>query len=423
MPTTSAASPTTPTKLAGAGHGRGHEEAGLGGCEAAESRGMTMDYPSSIQRASERGKGISDVDDAGDAGGTERAGALPQISYEGVRRTRGSFEIKETYGSGMLPMASQTTPTRRAGADHGEGIHGALKEWHIPEWNCGCRSHDSGEATRRQGWAEGTPGPRRGRDGGVTRMSYEGVRRTQGSLNEHHVLVAMQLAAQSSEQYPQAYLPAMEINFLRNQGTHHMRFATDDPSLYPQQFSKTYPHLAVIRRRESNPDLAILWYNPTRDDLVPSSTISKGLGRFVWTKFRKLLNATQSIIARYNLYRHVSEPKAFGRVVQCMRMAVERLQSLPSTFQKLVYAVTLVQRNWLELDALLEYYTVYKPRMEQFGTDNVMYPVAVGCMGAFTTVVDEAQSLFDAGIPYWGMSFLKLWVHSVCEGVVEVEMG
>ncbi|KAF8144581.1 hypothetical protein K438DRAFT_1873637 [Mycena galopus ATCC 62051] len=82
---------------------------------------------------------------------------------------------------------------------------------------------------------------------------------------------------------------------------------------------------------------------------------------------------------------------------------VEQLQGLPTTYNKMVFAVTSLQRVFLELDALYQYMTKYKPRI-----DDYMHPVPADtpvaqCVGAFTISPTVAQQLCAARLPFWFM--------------------
>ncbi|KAJ7192377.1 hypothetical protein GGX14DRAFT_380211 [Mycena pura] len=87
-------------------------------------------------------------------------------------------------------------------------------------------------------------------------------------------------------------------------------------------------------------------------------------------------------------------------------MLLEQLQTLPTTYTKTVFALTSLQRSCLELDALFNYMTVYKPRIDNYFSDppdNSTYittPLAQ-CIGAFTTIPGVAQQLWSARLPFW----------------------
>ncbi|KAJ6597730.1 hypothetical protein DFH09DRAFT_1304498 [Mycena vulgaris] len=184
-----------------------------------------------------------------------------------------------------------------------------------------------------------------------------------------------------------------------------MRFGTDDPSLWPQQFSHLYPHLPLTRRKDFSAGLGIMWWNPTRQDFVVTSSITRGLGRLSPARLTSLLHVINPLIKRCRnwMKTQTKDAPVMGRLLQSITLVLERLESLPSTFDKMVYEVTTVQRNCLELDALLEYYTVYRPQQKTFAMDAVRWDhsVAMDRLGAFTSTPAIAQLLFDASIPFW----------------------
>ncbi|KAJ7041689.1 hypothetical protein C8F04DRAFT_1299199 [Mycena alexandri] len=80
-------------------------------------------------------------------------------------------------------------------------------------------------------------------------------------------------------------------------------------------------------------------------------------------------------------------------------MWLEQLQSLPTTFPKMLFALTSLQREVLELDALYEYITVYKEQIASYVPGSA--PSVVQTVGAFTSSPGVAQQLWSAGIPFW----------------------
>ncbi|KAJ7126015.1 hypothetical protein C8R44DRAFT_874400 [Mycena epipterygia] len=183
-----------------------------------------------------------------------------------------------------------------------------------------------------------------------------------------------------------------------------MRYGTDDPTLWPQQFSSFYCHLALIAKQGSHPELDVMWWNPTQDDFQVGSTVTRGLGRLMPSRFSRFLLPINELVPRCKRLRQTSPAIAlplFGQLIQQLLMWLEQLQTLPTTYNKMLFAVTSLQRTFLELDALYNYMTIYKERM-----DNYMAPhptdTAVGkFVGAFTTVPTVAQQFWAARVPVW----------------------
>ncbi|KAJ7025264.1 hypothetical protein C8F04DRAFT_1269390 [Mycena alexandri] len=89
-----------------------------------------------------------------------------------------------------------------------------------------------------------------------------------------------------------------------------------------------------------------------------------------------------------------------SNVGKSMQQAMLRLQSLPSNFAHMVLGVLTVQRFYLELEGLLDYMLVYKPRMEDFDPAAPANDVAK-CLGAFISQPEVAQCFHSAGLPFW----------------------
>ncbi|KAJ7843589.1 hypothetical protein B0H13DRAFT_2364676 [Mycena leptocephala] len=200
--------------------------------------------------------------------------------------------------------------------------------------------------------------------------------------------------------YIPAFPPSTNAVYLRSD----MRYGADDPLNWPQPFTETYPHLAAIAKREAREDLDVMWWQPSECDLIVGSAITRGLGRLRPAKVAPMVDAINAIVDRYRKYQPSAPNESknlFENLIQWMVLALERLQMLPTTFPKMCFLVASLQRTYLELDALLEFKTVYQPRMKRYGVNP---PSAVAkCMGTFTSDPETAQLLDAAGLPFWLM--------------------
>ncbi|KAJ7029837.1 hypothetical protein C8F04DRAFT_962434 [Mycena alexandri] len=180
------------------------------------------------------------------------------------------------------------------------------------------------------------------------------------------------------------------------------RYGTDDPTLWPQPFSEKFCHLAAIPQREARLDLRIMWWNPERTDFISGSSLTSRLGRLSHHKLIQLQELTSKITTRARSHREkLGAAWAFvSNVGKSMQQAMLRLQSLPSNFEHMVLGVLTVQRFYLELEGLLDYMLVYKPRMEDFDPAAPANDVAK-CLGAFISQPEVAQRFHSAGLPFW----------------------
>jgi len=81
-----------------------------------------------------------------------------------------------------------------------------------------------------------------------------------------------------------------------------------------------------------------------------------------------------------------------------LRRTLSRLRAIGMMRREVLFECRQVQRQWLELWALLDYKEVYKPRMEGHVAPAKETANAIGC---FVQEAESAERLFFAGIPYW----------------------
>ncbi|KAJ7906065.1 hypothetical protein B0H13DRAFT_1619824 [Mycena leptocephala] len=183
-----------------------------------------------------------------------------------------------------------------------------------------------------------------------------------------------------------------------------MRYGTDDPTLWPQQWTAEYPHMPLISTKGSCPELDVMWWDPLPTDFAVGSAVTRGLGRLTHAWFSRLLPPINELVARCKELHRTSPALTiplFGALIQHITMWLEQLQTLPTTYPKMVFGLTSLQRAFLELDALYNYMTIYQARM-----NNYMAPVSADTsvakfVGAFTTVPSVAQQLWAAKVPFW----------------------
>ncbi|KAJ7857184.1 hypothetical protein B0H13DRAFT_2574912 [Mycena leptocephala] len=202
------------------------------------------------------------------------------------------------------------------------------------------------------------------------------------------------------------YVPALpsitvpHAVFLRSD----MRYGTDDPTLWPQQWTAEYPHMPLISMKGSRPELDVMWWDPSPADFTVGSAVTRGLGRLTLKQFNRLLPPINELVARCKALRRTSPALAiplFGELIQHIAMWLEQLQTLPTTYSKMLFGLTSLQRAFLELDALYNYMTVYQARMNNYMAPTSTHTSAAEFVGAFTTVPFVAQQLWAAKVPFW----------------------
>ncbi|KAJ7141960.1 hypothetical protein C8R43DRAFT_1131269 [Mycena crocata] len=184
----------------------------------------------------------------------------------------------------------------------------------------------------------------------------------------------------------------------------NMRYGTDDPALWPQSWSQFYCHFPAIARKGSRAELDVMWWDPSPDDFIVGNAITRGVGRLSFQQLRRFLALINDLVARCRALQPQSRQPIsplFGQLMNTLLMRAEQLQYLDFTFPKMVFALTSLQRAYLELDALYRYITIYKPRIDNYMISPERDSRVADCVGAFTVDVDVAQSLFTARLPFW----------------------
>ncbi|KAJ7445677.1 hypothetical protein FB451DRAFT_1412692 [Mycena latifolia] len=139
-------------------------------------------------------------------------------------------------------------------------------------------------------------------------------------------------------------------------------------------------------------EVAIMWWDATAEDFISDSTagrLTRGLGRLSRERLAQLAKPINRLREQYAEYAKTVAPGKlhpfFPAFILQMRLGLERLEILPCTFDRMVAAVTNLQRMYLETRALLRYMNHYRPLMDN--------PVAADSPPPPITVA--------AGLPYW----------------------
>jgi hypothetical protein len=207
-----------------------------------------------------------------------------------------------------------------------------------------------------------------------------------------------------------------------------MRWGPDDPTLWPREYDDHFAHFAAIPRQPSTEKgretLGIMWWNPDRTDFTsPESgmTVTRGLGELSRSKFHALSLLADELLAKCDNYAksHSSSRSVWlmGELADCLRRGLVRLSSIPATFERMVIGVTNVQRAYLELAGVLQYMTVYVPRIENPAFRGGLPDADI--MGAFTSNPTVAENFHRARLPFWFIRPLRSFTGENIFRVVE----
>ncbi|KAJ7935733.1 hypothetical protein B0H13DRAFT_2304233 [Mycena leptocephala] len=207
-----------------------------------------------------------------------------------------------------------------------------------------------------------------------------------------------------------------------------MRWGPDDPTLWPREYDDHFAHFAAIPRQPSTEKgretLGIMWWNPDRTDFTsPESgmTVTRGLGELSRSKFHALSLLADELLAKCDNYAksHSSSRSVLlmGELADCLRRGLVQLSSIPATFERMVIGVTNVQRAYLELAGVLQYMTVYVPRIENPAFRGGLPDADI--MGAFTSNPTVAENFHRARLPFWFIRPLRSFTGENIFRVVE----
>ncbi|KAJ7720321.1 hypothetical protein B0H14DRAFT_3520988 [Mycena olivaceomarginata] len=172
-----------------------------------------------------------------------------------------------------------------------------------------------------------------------------------------------------------------------------------------------FAHFGAIPRRPSTEKgeekLRIMWWNPERIDFTsPASgqSITRGLGKLSHSKLSALSLLVNELLENCESYSKSVTTSAkpsllIAQLADSLRRGLSRLSSIPATFERMILGVTNVQRVYLELSGLLQYMTVYVPRIED-PTFRGGLPDA-DTMGVFTSCPTVAENFHRARLPFW----------------------
>ncbi|KAK0192026.1 hypothetical protein F5146DRAFT_999282 [Armillaria mellea] len=184
------------------------------------------------------------------------------------------------------------------------------------------------------------------------------------------------------------------------------RYGQDDHLCWPQPYCPACPYLGCIRRSPSNPMFLPLYTLPQKHEFLEEDLSSAIRGPGLWDKYKftEFRHACGVILDAVEQTRWEEPHQSLIRTYHTyISMFLDRLEVLPLTFECLQLSVTETQRLVLELQAIMDYVTVYRPRM--VGTDT--HPPENGqraddhLSGVFTMNVMVVQECFRAGVPVW----------------------
>lgn len=183
------------------------------------------------------------------------------------------------------------------------------------------------------------------------------------------------------------------------------RYGPDDHTQWPQPFSRTAPYLCCIPLDKGPAaEASIMWWNPTYDDFLPlkHDGWKTGIGFLPHDELESMEQCCARLRVQVDEYRAKVEDSHHHPVIAPLsanlHRTLSRLRAVAMSRREVLFECRQVQRQWMELRALMDYVEIYEPRMAGRLPPTQEIASVIGC---FIQEVDIAEKLFSAGIPYY----------------------
>jgi hypothetical protein len=183
------------------------------------------------------------------------------------------------------------------------------------------------------------------------------------------------------------------------------RYGPDDHTQWPQPFSYSAPYLCCIpKRKRQAPEDSIMWLNPTREDFDPMvlDGWNIGIGFLPDRELQLMEQCCERLNQRVEQYLAKIDSSIHHPLIHSLsvnlRRSLSRLRAVALTLKEVLFECRQVQRQWMELRALMDYIEIYEPQMEGRVPPAKTTANVIGC---FVHEAHLAEKLFSAGIPYW----------------------
>ena len=183
------------------------------------------------------------------------------------------------------------------------------------------------------------------------------------------------------------------------------RYGPDDHTQWPQPFSHSAPYLCCIPKcgGQATED-SIMWWNPTHRDFEPTLRHgwNIGIGFLPHQELQSMEQCCERLNQRVGQYQTENNPIHHHPLTHSLsanlRRTLSRLRVVATTQKEALFECRQVQRQWMELRALMDYIEIYEPHMEGRVAPAKATANVIGC---FVREACIAERLFFAGIPYW----------------------
>ncbi|TFK61296.1 hypothetical protein BDN72DRAFT_904234 [Pluteus cervinus] len=178
-------------------------------------------------------------------------------------------------------------------------------------------------------------------------------------------------------------------------------YGPDDPLQWPQALVPGYAHYATIRLpvQDSSDPLYYMWWLPERSDFRCENSTIDGIGRLKGMYVDTLKASCENLLKRKEKSTHKDRTTFIPELSNMLTDFLYRLENISTTFDTTCRHLRGLQRIFLELLAVLDYWEVYESLLTGIACppSNDLAPV----MGCFVYNGNDAEMFFRARIRVW----------------------
>lgn len=171
-------------------------------------------------------------------------------------------------------------------------------------------------------------------------------------------------------------------------------FGPDDPCLWPQLLYPGGEHLACIRMNDPDPESGVSFCRRGISIDSDSDRTQDGSHKLNPASYARCSTHAAALIERTKTLPS-SDRSALDKLVTFLRNALKQLRIFVGIAKHLKYRFSVFSRLYLELDAYVNYHAI---ALSTATTDSVLKKDFIG---AFTFSPDQANILYQQGVPVW----------------------
>ena len=180
-------------------------------------------------------------------------------------------------------------------------------------------------------------------------------------------------------------------------------FGPDDPCLWPQLLYPGQEHLAYIRTNDPDPNSGVSFCRNGLSIERDSDRTQDGSHKLNLTSYTRC-SSHATILIEHTKSLTVNDRSTLDKLVTLLRNALKQLKIFTGIAKHMKYRFAVFSRLYLELEAYINYHTT------ALSTAPENLALKKTFIGAFTFSPDQANLLYQQGIPVWYIRSKKVAV-------------